>query len=249
MSEYKVGEKVEHRWHGTMEVTYGPYTDTLGGTRYLVRLGDSEIPLPAETLSPPTTKFAVGDKVRYGGMLAEIIGGPVTGADTGEEIVLFKYLEGPDDGKGRRRKVSLLESITEPALVLVGTRVRVDRATYGEHTHGMVGVVTSSSETFRSYEGDLHPYRVELGGVEGDVYAAEVTPVVDKPADGFEYEGVFYEYGALYQDREGDLFKFRSRRSDDGTDTPEGRIDFAAPDDWNWSLAEVVRNYGPIVKQ
>ncbi|EHM24252.1 hypothetical protein SPW_7346 [Streptomyces sp. W007] len=53
----------------------------------------------------------------------------------------------------------------------------------------------------------------------------------------------------MYEDREGDLFKFRSRRSDDGTDTPEGRIDFAAPDDWNWSLAEVVRDYGPIVKQ
>lgn len=72
---------------------------------------------------------------------------------------------------------------------------------------------------------------------------------IDEPAEGFEYAGVLYEYGALYQDREGDLFKFRSRRSDDGTDTPEGRIDFAAPDDWNWSLAEVVRDYGPLTKQ
>ncbi|MFJ6237972.1 phiSA1p31-related protein [Streptomyces griseus] len=116
----------------------------------------------------------------------------------------------------------------------------------------MIVVVVGNTETFRLYEDDLHPYRVELGGEEGFVFAAEVTPV-DEPANGFEYEGVTYEYGATYRDREGDLFRFRSTLSSDGTETPQGQTVYGADDDeggnWHWSLAEVLRDYAPLTKQ
>ncbi|MFD4234270.1 phiSA1p31-related protein [Streptomyces sp. NPDC058542] len=249
MSEYKVGDRVKVFGDQTGTVKYGPVPSTFAGrSMYVVeRESDGERAFKSSDLEP-LPKFAVGDKVRYSGTLAELTGGPVIGATSGEELFLLKFLEGPDSGKGVARRASKLEPVTEPTLVPVGTRVRVNRARYAERTHGKIGIVTSNTATFAAEDGDRHRYHVELGGEDARVYAAEVTPV-DELADGFEHQGTVYEYGVKYRDREGDLFEFRSRRSDDGTNTPEGRIDFAAPDDWNWSLAEVVRDYGPITKQ
>lgn len=250
MSEFEVGDKVEHVTAGTCDVLHGPFETRWNMDVYLLGMEDGTAFQATDSeITPPKPAFAVGDKVRYEGTLAELAGGPVVGATSGEELFLLKFLEGPDAGKGMARKASKLEPVTEPALVPVGTRVRIDRAAYASETHGMVGVITDNDADWTPSGDAHHPYRVKLGGGTRTIWAAEVTPVDDEPADGFEYKGVVYEYGVTYEDREGDLFKFRSRRSDDGTDTPEGRVDFAAPDDWNWSLAEVVRDYGPIVKQ
>ncbi|WP_097964569.1 phiSA1p31-related protein [Streptomyces sp. or20] len=243
MSEFKVGDKVEHRWHGTLEVTYGPFTNTLGGISYLVRLGGREIPLPAETLTPPKPAFAVGDKVRYEGTLAELAGGPVIGATSGEELFLLKFLEGPDTGKGMARKASKLELVTEPALVPVGTRVRVDRAAYASEAHGMVGVITDNDADWTPSGGAHHPYRVKLGGGTRTIWAAEVTPVGDKPADGFEYGGIFYEYGVKYEDRDADEWRF-NRSAVHGQPVSDASSVFEGE-----SLAYAVTTYGPLIKQ
>ncbi|OSC76494.1 hypothetical protein B5180_01685 [Streptomyces sp. BF-3] len=252
MSEFKVGDWAIRNGR-EVEVTYGPFISPSGFAWAVVRREDGrEDTVRVMDLSPVPVKFAVGDKIRHDNLLAEIIGGPVVGAISGEEIVLFKYLEGFLAGKGMSSKVSKVEPVTKSALVPVGTRVRIDRATYGEYVHGMIGVVTSNAETFRSHEGDLHPYRVELGGEEGDVYAAEVTPV-DQPADGFEYEGAFYERRSTYRDKDGDFWEFA--RPDEATDEtsemrhvdPRGEHgDFRYDDE---SLLSVLMAYGPLTKQ
>ncbi|WP_069752929.1 phiSA1p31-related protein [Streptomyces sp. EN16] len=251
MSEYMVGDKAIRNGL-EVEVTYGPFTSPLGFTWLVVRLSNGKEDTARVTdLSPVPAKLAVGDKVRHDNLLAEIIGGPVVGALSGEEIVLFKYLEGFYAGKGMSRKVSEVEPVTEPALVPVGTRVRVDRAKWAEDQHGETGVITGNTETWTPHNDVVHPYEVELDN-GGTIAAAEVTPVDDELANGFEYEGAVYEYGALYRDREGDLFRFRSTLSDDGTETPQGQT-YGADDDeggaWHWSLAEVLRDYAPLTKQ
>ncbi|CAO0834125.1 Lipoprotein OS=Streptomyces microflavus OX=1919 GN=Smic_80860 PE=4 SV=1 [Streptomyces microflavus] len=40
---FKVGDKATHRYHGTVEVTYGPYKDSMGETLYMMRFsGEAE---------------------------------------------------------------------------------------------------------------------------------------------------------------------------------------------------------------
>ncbi|MGW6638498.1 phiSA1p31-related protein [Streptomyces cyaneofuscatus] len=240
MTEFKVGDKAIR--HGSeVEITYGPFTSPLGFIWYVVGVGGGKEDTARKgDLSAIPHVFAVGDKVRYEGVLAEIIGGPVPGADSGEEIVLFKYLEGPNAGKGYGRKAWKLEPVTEPALVPVGTRVRVDRATHAGGTHGRKGVIESNTETFREANDDLHRYYVRL--VSGDsVFAAEVTPVDDEPADGFEYEGVTYKYGVPYTDCDGDTWTFeRPTRAGAApkSDSSSYRI--------GESLVYVVDNYRPL---
>ncbi|WP_405927880.1 phiSA1p31-related protein [Streptomyces griseus] len=253
MSEFKVGDRAI-RSGREVEISYGPFVSPLGFRWAVVRHEDGREDTARVTdLSPVPAKFAVGDRVTLdtrGGERATVEYGPFDG----ENVYVVKLVKAPTDGNPRTftALAGVMHPVTEPDLVPVGTRVRVDRATYAERTHGMVGVVTSNTASFRGLEGDPHPYYVELGGVEGgSVYAAEVTPVDDKPADGFEYEGIFYEYGALYRDRDGDLFRFRSMLSDDGT--PQGQAAYGAEDGegggWHWSLAEVLRDYAPLTKQ
>ncbi|WP_327379412.1 phiSA1p31-related protein [Streptomyces sp. NBC_01212] len=242
MTEFKVGDKVTHPYHGTVEVTYGPYKDSMGEIRYMMRFsGEAEQPVSPSMLTP-LPAFAVGDKVRHEGILSELVGGPVTGRTSGEDLFLLKFLEGPDAGKGVGRRASNLEPIKVPAIVPVGTRVRVNRAKFGEETHGMIGTVTSNTEDFGGDDGDAHPYRVELGGSYGRVFAAEVTPVDDKPADGFEYEGVTYEYGVRYTDNDGDPWTFE-RSTVHGQPVSDDSSCFIGD-----SIASAVRDYGPLTK-
>ncbi|MFB8071095.1 phiSA1p31-related protein [Streptomyces californicus] len=251
-SEFKVGDKVRVLAGGEGVVTYGPFNSTFDTYKmYVVKQdGDDERAFKNVDLSP-LPAFAVGDKVTLdtrGGAQATVEYGPFDG----ENVYVVKLVKPPTDGNPRTftTLASVMHAVTEPALVSVGTRVRVDRATYATGCHGRTAVVTSNTETWRDYHDDTHVYRVAMDGEDGEVYAAEVTPIAES-ADGFEYEGVVYEYGALYRDREGDLFRFRSTLSGDGT--PRGQAVFGPADDeggaWHWSLAEVLSDYAPLIKQ
>lgn len=252
--EFKVGDRVRVLSGGDGVVTYGPVNGTVNRYKlYVVKQdGDEERAIPVTHLEP-TQAFAVGDVVTLStraGARATVEYGPIDNAP----VYLVKLVNAPD-GHGNPRTFQALASCMtkvddEPALVPVGTRVRVDRAELAEECHGHTGVVTSNDEVLFADEGDRHVYRVHLDDGTS-VYAAEVTPV-DNEADGFEYEGVTYEYGAVYQDCAGDLFRFRPKLSDDGTATPQGQQVFGATDEggsWHWSLAEVLRDYAPLTKR
>ncbi|MFE5093255.1 phiSA1p31-related protein [Streptomyces sp. NPDC056638] len=190
---FAVGDMVNHRLLGTVEITYGPYTDTLGQVRYMIRLaGGSEQPMRAE----------------------------------------------------------MLTALPKPALVPVGTRVRIDRAAYAEESHGWLATVTNNTGTWRVENDDTHVYRVRLD--DGDhIWAAEVTPVDDTSTDifgmnTFEHNGTVYDLSAKYADRDGDVWSLarvgavvRARMTRDGDGPPTS--------DSN-TLATVVSSWGPLRK-
>ncbi|MFE7398007.1 phiSA1p31-related protein [Streptomyces sp. NPDC057557] len=184
-----VGDTVSHRMLGTVEITYGPYTDTLGAVRYLTRLaGGSEQPMSPEMLT------------------------------------------------------------ALPALVPVGTRVRIDRAKWAEEQHGKIGVVQSNTETWRERRDDVHSYIVRID--DGSTFhVAELTPVDDTSKDifgvtTFEHNGIVYDLSAKYEDRDGDTWRFaRVDGEVRGEYEPESPID-----DYSPTLARVVRSYGPLKK-
>lgn len=76
------------------------------------------------------------------------------------------------------------------------------------------------------------------------------TPEAETPTDTCEFDGVTYEMGSVYRDQEGDLFKFEtSLITVDGT--PRGRLAYTDGSGFgglNWSLAEVVKDFGPLTK-
>ncbi|MFF6928326.1 phiSA1p31-related protein [Streptomyces californicus] len=235
-SEFKVGDKVRVLAGGEGVVTYGPFNSTFDTYKmYVVKQdGDDERAFKNVDLSP-LPAFAVGDKVTSGLAEYTLHAGPFTGR-FGDH---FWVLERPD-GTHVWARADSLTKVEAPALVPVGTRVRVDRAKYAENIHGEVGAVTSNTATFAAEDDDRHRYRVELGRDAGFVYAAEVTPV-DESADGFKYEGVTYKYGVPYTDCDGDTWTFeRPTRAGAApkSDSNSYRI--------GESLAYVVDNYRPL---
>ncbi|MFB7188433.1 phiSA1p31-related protein [Streptomyces sp. NPDC056230] len=95
------------------------------------------------------------------------------------------------------------------------------------------------------------------------IYRALVRPTAartatDEAGDTFEYEGITYEIGAIYRDADGDHFDFKAELSAPGTPdrnadgTPIGRFRGQRvgrePNNWNWSLREVVECHGPLTK-
>ncbi|MFJ3084443.1 phiSA1p31-related protein [Streptomyces halstedii] len=244
---FEVGDKVRVLAGGEGVVTYGPVNSTFDAYKmYVVKQeGDNERAFKAVDLEA-LPKFAVGDKVTMGlGDEYTTSAGPFNGISA--EFWVLKRA----DGTHLWSRADALTRVEPAALVPVGTRVRVDRATYAEEYHGHEGVVIYNDLTWREMQNDIHPYVVKFDD-GNEVHAAEVTPV-EEPAGDFEYKGVTYEYGAPYRDRDGDLFRFRSTLSDDGSETPQGQIVYGVGDteggDWHWSLAEVLRDYAPLTKQ
>ncbi|MYY03088.1 MULTISPECIES: phiSA1p31-related protein [unclassified Streptomyces] len=242
MTEFEVDDKVRVLAGGEGIVTYGPVNSAFSSYKlYVVKQdGDDERAFKASDLEPLPAKFAVGDTVtlttRKRGARATVEYGPFD--DGGVYVV--KLVDKPSDDNPQTFTVLDRWMEKVPALVPVGTRVRVDRAKYAEYRHGQVGTVTYNVGTFRAPD-DAHVYIVDFE--DGSrIYAAEVTPVKDAPADTFEYEGVTYEYGVTYIDRDGDPWTFERSR---GSDQP-------ISDSGSWSqgesIAYVVGNFGPLEK-
>jgi hypothetical protein len=244
MTEFKVGDKVRALGTDDGEITYGPVRSTFDRyTIYVVRKANGmEVTYQSGDLAAAPVAFAVGDKVRKNGYTAEILAGPVPGADTGEDVYLYKYTDGPNAGKGGGQRAFRFEALPTPAIVPVGTRVRVDRAVYAEETHGKVGTVVSNTGDFRADDGDPHVYRVQLGG-HGHVHAAEVTPV-DEPADpAWTYNGVTYAPGVDYTDSDGDPWRFALVDGELRGDYGQSRFRITAD---SYSVGCAGSTYGPF---
>ncbi|GAA3018660.1 phiSA1p31-related protein [Streptomyces fulvorobeus] len=118
----------------------------------------------------------------------------------------------------------------------------------------------------RLTEDEADELRDEISSAAGTGRLCSVHRALSKPApseakapsDTFEYNGVTYEMGAVYQDADGDHFDFKAELSGPGMSgmandrTPIGRFrgGYAdgEPNDWGWTLGEVVDNHGPLTK-
>jgi hypothetical protein len=240
---FKVGDKVEHVTGGTCEVRFGPYRTRWNPGVYLLEMADGTFFAASWTEITPVPvapAFAVGDTVTLStcdGARATVEYGPFDDRD----VYVVRLVDEP--GNDNPRTFTALANIMgrAPALVPVGTRVRVDRAKHAEEQHGKFGVVTSNTEDFREHVGDPHVYEVQVNG--GKFYVAELTPI-DEPADGntFEYAGVTYDVTAKYRDSDGDVWEFTDR--DDRT--PFANL--STPGYPTESLRAVARQYGPLTK-
>jgi hypothetical protein len=256
VTEFKVGDKVEHNGRRNGVLTYGPFQSvSLSGEAFLLKEEDGRERVVRAGYLTALPSFAVGDEAVYDGYRVKIEGGPVTGFLSGDEVYLFRFLEGPNEGKGASRPVNVFQVVPTSEPIKVGDVVRVlkDRAEFADVKAGDTFTVAEMMSGGRIA---VHaPLRV--GGRFWYFEPESLEKVTDDPA-AFTYRGIAYEYGAEYRDREGDIFEFKAELSAPGTldqnsdGTPIGRSRSDSPGStpgrWVWSLAEAVNNYGPLRK-
>ncbi|WP_326742609.1 phiSA1p31-related protein [Streptomyces sp. NBC_01768] len=252
MSEqtFKVGDKVVHSVFGPGEIAFGPAEFSTSAQGYVLKCADGvhkvAVLSASMTIAPA---FTVGDIVTLrtrDGARAVVEYGPFDDRD----VYVVKLVDpptDPDDTRTFTAVASTLKKVPEdvapsPALVPIGTRVRVDRAKWAESVRGSTGVVVSNTETWREVRGDVHPYSVRLDDGSA-LHVAELTPV-DDPTDTFEHDGIVYDLSARYEDTDGDTWHFaRIDGEVRGEYVPECSID-----GYSSTLAYVVRRFGPLKK-
>ncbi|MFB7188432.1 phiSA1p31-related protein [Streptomyces sp. NPDC056230] len=247
MSEqtFKVGDKVVHNDRGTVEVTYGPYTNPIGGTNYVIQLSNGrETPVLSQTLTALVPVFTVGDKVTstaaFSGAVAELVAGPFA-----SNFGAFWVAQGANGAHRSVRERTLTKApAPATALVPVGTRVRIDRAAFAQQDHGRTGVVTSNTETWRAGDDDSHPYIVEFDGGDDSIHVAELT-LVDEPADTFTHNGIVYDFSAEYEDFEGDVWRFARVDGEIMGDYGHRR---GLINQYSYDIARAVNVWGPFRK-
>ncbi|MFB7919372.1 hypothetical protein [Streptomyces sp. NPDC056061] len=213
MAEFKVGDTVEHATGGGCVVRFGPYRTRWSSGVYLLEMADGTyFGASGSEIMAPAPAFTVGDVITLStsGSRATVQYGPY---GVNDDIYIVELAEPPDDSDAPREFSALAHVMTKvvddtPVLVPVGTRVRVDRATYAEDCHGRTGMITSNAETWRAEDDDSHPYIVEFDGGDDSIHVAELTPVDDDTADPYTYDGVTYVPGVDYIDKVGDFWRF-----------------------------------------
>ncbi|MFG3014337.1 phiSA1p31-related protein [Streptomyces cinerochromogenes] len=238
---FEVGQKVKIFSNKHGEIVCGPVRSTFGGyTGYVVRVDGDDVWHRAADLAsvPEPPQFSVDDKVTHRTFgPGEIAFGPFE-----HYAGQSQYLMKQEDG---RHILAAPEALTaaEPEPIKVGDRVRVVRAFAAEHRHGETGVVTSTTEEWRSWPGDVHQYSVTMDSTGGELYVAELERV-DEPADTYEYEGVIYDLSVKYRDRDGDVWRFERR--------PDGKVRGVWTNrdvtDYDCLLDEVANDCGPLTR-
>jgi hypothetical protein len=245
---FEVGQKVTHSIRGSVEIAYGPYTNTVGSACYVMRLeGGREVSVQADTLSaiPEPPKFAVGDKVTSDGSLrgkeGVLVAGPFVSRFQGDHFWVADV-----NGLHYTPKEDDLRQLPEPAPIKVGDRVRVVKDADGIRSGwyvGLVGVVERIDST-----GQL-PYLVRFGdgsGRHGDKpngrwYCESVERVEDE--NTYTHDGVTYDLTARYRDNDGDVWKFKRI---DGT--VRGNYTDRPVEHWDSTLTSVADSYGPLTR-
>jgi len=187
-----------------------------------------------------TQTFQAGDKVTHRDFgPGEVILGPLK-----MTFGATAYAVRTDDGVER--------SLRGDALKLRAVFTVGDIVTYDSHSAEIVGgpvVGIDSGEP-------LFLIKFTDGDHAGKGAARRASQLTATGADTYTHDGVTYDLTARYRDCEGDVYEFsRTERSipgsadcqDDGS--PVGRMTAGwRPGVWNWSLAEVVRKYGPLTR-
>ncbi|BDM70575.1 hypothetical protein HEK616_40620 [Streptomyces nigrescens] len=238
---FKIGDKVTHpEFTETGEIKYGPYqkAGTYLTGYYLVDFGDSSCRELRGAWLTPVPAFAVGDEVTYvygGG--GKLVAGPFKSEYHGE---LLWVVEKPNGTHMTPTQNSLTK--VEPAPIKPGDRIRV-------LTDGADGASVRAGDEFTvlSVETDDNSVHVDRGSGRVWWFCAEnVEKVTGQAANTFTHDGVTYDLGATYEDRDGDRWKF-------------ARIDGEIFGDWGlsrneitstsgYSIACAVNQYGPFTK-
>jgi hypothetical protein len=248
---FEVGQKVRHDGRGEVEITYGPFTNTFGATRYVIRLEDGrETYSGPDSLSaiPTPPAFAVGDEVTYAyGRGGKLVAGPFTSEYHDDPIWV---VEKPNGTHMTPTQNSLTK--VEKPVIQVGDRVRVveddPHNLTGEYV-GKVGVLTAD----HSDDGyDDLPYVVRFGDgtgghgtPNGKWCVKAVEPVTDE--DTYEHDGVIYDLSAKYTDKDGDDWTFGGRGIGPD-DTPNGAMNDCAGGGYSYTLGYAHRHYGPLTR-
>ncbi len=248
---FEVGQKVRYRGE-EVTITYGPYTSSLGLTRYLVKDADgAELPTRDYDLTaiPTSPAFVVGDTVtlatRPGGMPYTVEYGPFDDRD----VYVVRRVDEPTDPDDVRTFTALagvMRKVEAPA-VKVGDRVRIVKDSDGIRSGEYVGLVGTLE---RVDEGAELAHLVRFGdgsGTHGDKvngrwWCERVEPVTDE--NTYEHDGVIYDLTARYRDRDGDVWRLKRingvvRARWDGEDSPTT--------DSN-TLATVAGTWGPLTR-
>ncbi|MEU7039814.1 phiSA1p31-related protein [Streptomyces varsoviensis] len=202
--EFKVGDKATHATYGDVELVFGP-VDFATMVGWLVKRSSGVHALASSDALSPVATFKVGDVVEYayGPVRGKLIAGPFTSERHGEPIWV---VEKPN-GKHFTPTQNALRKV-EPDPIRIGDRVRILSATYAESSIGRVGEVLEVGRS-KEFGGVVHPYYVRFSGNgAGAIFASAVEKVVDDAADTFVHDGVTYELGAEYEDKDGDVWKF-----------------------------------------
>jgi hypothetical protein len=244
---FKVGDKVQAFNHTPGVISYGPAKSAFGrydmygvteadGTERVFQSGDLKA-------APVLPTFTVGDVVTLrtrAGARATVEYGPFDDRD----VYVVRLVDAPD-GDDNPRTFTALADVMErvPALVPVGTRVRIVRAKWAEETHGKIGVVASNTDDWRADDDDLHPYTVRLGNTN-TVHVAELTPV-DEPDQAWAYDGVTYAPDVDYTDNDGDPWRFAVVAGELRGDYGNSRF---TADGMAYRISEAYEAYGPFTR-
>jgi hypothetical protein len=223
-------------------VEYGPFD---GRDVYVVKMVDEPTDPDAvrtfTALASAMKKapaFAVGDKVTQStGREGRLVAGPFNSRFGSHRFWVMELASGNHEAPVE----DALTKVDEPG-IKVGDRVRVVHATHAEEQHGKLGTVTSTSETWTPRGSNLHPYRVNVDGESGDGFYVERLERVDE-ADTYTHNGVDYDLSAKYRDTDGDVWKFERVG-----DEVRGNYRDRAVEEWDDTLADVARAYGPLTR-
>jgi hypothetical protein len=245
VTEFKVGDKVEHNGRRKGELTYGPFQSvSLSGEAFLLKEEDGRERVVRAGYLTALPSFAVGDEALYDGHRVKIEGGPVTGFTSGDVIYLFTFLEGPHTGSGASRNVERLKAITAPEPIKVGDTVRVlrDNAEFARVSAGDVFTVVELTGGRIAVDAPLR-----TDGGNRWYFDPESLEKVDQSATTHVYNGITYDLTATYRDRDGDHWKLR--RDPANSSRVQAQMPPILESGWSgYDLATAVRTYGPLRK-
>lgn len=178
---FKIGDKVEHTYHGPGEIVYGPYSGLVATGNYLLKLpSDKHITTKADvlTLRP---EFTVGDRVQSteSGNVYKLLGGPWDGT-----LGTFYVAENAEGMAVSVRAVNLrLAPVAPPAQVpIVGDWVRVVEDDPENYTGQYVGQVGRLADIDLGTDTAL-PYMIKFDENQGNPYTpwfvAKIEPATE----------------------------------------------------------------------
>ncbi|MFI7096400.1 phiSA1p31-related protein [Streptomyces lydicus] len=232
---FKVGDKANYVGK-PVTIAGGPFT---GYSEWYVVKGEDgkEHPAAASGLAPA---FAIGDEVKYeygGG--GKLVAGPFRSEHHDELLWVVEKANGT-------HMTPTQNSLTkvEPDTIKVGDRVRV----VADDPESKPGQFVGMTGTVFNIDDDDLPYGVRFDADQGAPvltwYVTRVTKLSASDSDAVTHDGVTYELGADYEDRDGDRWKF-------------ARVDGEIFGDWGFSrnhitstsgcgIAYAVSQYGPF---